>query len=124
MRSGIDVLADIPGIGSQLQRHEWYEIRLKMWLHRGDPVRWSAPWGTSPASLEDDGTTLRTRIRVDREQLIAGLFYGCEGMRVGGKRKLRIAPHLAYREEGIPGVIPPAAMLIAELEVVSQGFPQ
>jgi hypothetical protein len=122
MQSGIDVLDDIPGHGNEIKRHEWYSIRLRMWLHRGDPVRWSTPWGTSPASLEDEGTTLLTQVRIDREQLIAGLFYGCEGMRVGGKRTLEIAPHLAYREQGIPGVIPPGALITAELEILSEGF--
>jgi len=124
MRSGIDLLSEQPGAGNAVRRHEWYQIRLNMWLHKGDPVRWNAPWGTEPARLEDDGTTLVTYVRIDREFLIAGLFYGCEGMNVGGKRKLRIAPHLAFRDEGVPGVIPPNALLTAELEVVSEGFPR
>ena len=114
---------DEPGKGNPVRRHEWYQIKLNMWLSRGDAVRWQAPWGTAPARLEDDGTTLVTYVRIDREQLIGGLFYGCEGMNVGGKRKLRIAPHLAFREEGVPGVIPPNALLTAEIEVLSEGFP-
>ena len=118
MRSGIDVLEDFPGTGSLVQRHCWYQIRLRMWLHKGDPVRWDSPWGTSPAKLEEDGTTLVTYVRIDREQLFAGLFYGCEGMKVGGRRKLRIAPHLAYAEQGVPGIIPANALLIAELEII------
>src|SRR5262245_11774319 len=96
MRTGIDLLEDIPGTGSAVKRHSWYQIRLRMWLHRGDAVQWAKPWGTAPAKLEEDGKTLVTYVRIDREQLFAGLFYGCEGMNVGGRRKLRIAPHLAY----------------------------
>ena len=52
--------------------------------------------------------------------MFAGLFYGIEGMRVGGTRRLRIAPHLAYRESGVPGVIPPNALLIVEIEILSE----
>lgn len=52
--------------------------------------------------------------------MFAGLFYGVEGMRVGGTRRLRIAPHLAYREAGMPGIIPPNALLTVEIEVVAQ----
>ena len=92
-----------------------------MWLSRGDPVRWAVPWGlVDRARIEDEGTTLFTTLRVDREFMFAGLFYGVEGMRVGGTRRLRIAPHLAYREAGMPGIIPPNALLTVEIEVVAQ----
>ena len=92
-----------------------------MWLSRGDPVRWTEPWGSiDEARLEDDGTTLVTTLRVDRVSMFPGLFYGVEGMRVGGRRRLRVAPHLAYREAGIAGVIPANAMLTVEVEVVSE----
>jgi FKBP-type peptidyl-prolyl cis-trans isomerase len=44
-----------------------------------------------------------------------GWFYGVEGMRVGGPRRLEIAPHLDYRERGVPGIIPPNAVLTVEV---------
>jgi FKBP-type peptidyl-prolyl isomerase-like protein len=92
-----------------------------MWLSHGDPVRWAEPWGLADrARIEDGGTTLFTTLRVDRVFMFAGLFHGVEGMRVGGRRRLRVAPHLAYREAGVPGVIPPNALLTVEIEVVSQ----
>ena len=34
-------------------------------------------------------------------------------MKVGGYRKVRISPHLAYSGKGIPDLIPPDAMLVA-----------
>lgn len=120
MRSGIEVLEDHPSMGDPVVRHNWYQIRIRMWLRRGDPVRWLHPWGTSPAILEDDGSTLVTNVRIDREHLIPGLFYGCEGMSIGAKRKLKISPHLAYKEEGVEGVIPPNAVLTAELEFIGE----
>jgi hypothetical protein len=43
-------------------------------------------------------------------------------MRVGGRRRLRVAPHLAYREAGVPGVIPPNALLTVEIEVALHGL--
>jgi len=52
--------------------------------------------------------------------VLFGLFYGVEGMRVGGARKLKIAPHLGYRDKGVPGVIPPNAVLIAEITFVEE----
>jgi hypothetical protein len=121
MKPGVELLADSPGTGFPVERHGWYDVRLQMWLSRGHPVRWTEPWGqVDRARIEDEGTTLFTNLRVDREFMFDGLFYGVEGMRVGGQRRLRVAPHLAYREVGVPGVIPPNALVTVEIEVVSQ----
>ena len=65
-----------------------------------------------------EGTTLYTSLRVNREFMFAGLFYGVEGMRVGGSRRLRVAPHLAYGARGVPGVIPAHALLTVEIAIV------
>jgi len=79
----------------------------------------SAAWGpVTVARLEDGGETLITELRMDRRSLINGLFYGVEGMRVGGTRRLELAPHLAYGKEGVPGVIPAGAVLTAEITIL------
>lgn len=39
-------------------------------------------------------------------------------MKIGEKRKLTIAPDLAYGDQGIPGTIPRKATLIFETELV------
>jgi FKBP-type peptidyl-prolyl cis-trans isomerase len=70
--------------------------------------------------LEDEGTTRFTSLRVDREYMFGGLFYGVEGMRVGGTRRLRFAPHLAFKEEGVPGIVPANALLTVEVEVLGE----
>jgi FKBP-type peptidyl-prolyl cis-trans isomerase len=72
------------------------------------------------ARLEDEGRMLVTRVRIDRRSLVNGLFYGVEGMRVGGTRRLAIAPHLGYGERGVPGVIPPGAALTAEITIMKE----
>jgi FKBP-type peptidyl-prolyl cis-trans isomerase len=54
------------------------------------------------------------------EYMFAGLFCGVEGMRVGGTRRIRVAPHLAHREAGVPGVIPSNALLTVEIFVVAE----
>lgn len=117
MRPGVELLDDVPGLGDEIQRHRTYDVRLRTWLSRGDPVQWNEPHS---GRLEDDGTTLFTALRVDREQMIAGLFHGVEGMRIGGTRRIRVAPHLAYRETGVPGIIPPNALLVIEVAVLAE----
>jgi uncharacterized protein len=122
LRKGLTMLADLPGEGERLLRQHKYRIRLRLWLKNGRPVRWqeaSGPVGVG--RLEDDGETLITEVRVDRSSLVNGLFYGVEGMRVGGIRLLEIAPHLAYAERGVPDVIPAGAVLTAEITILEPG---
>jgi FKBP-type peptidyl-prolyl cis-trans isomerase len=91
-----------------------------MWLNQGEPVRWPSAWGpVDAARLEDNGETLFTQVRADRQSLVNGLFYGIDGMRVGGTRRLEIGPHLAYGERGVPGVIPAGAVLTAEITILA-----
>jgi len=120
-RSGIEIIADTPGQGATVERQHVYHLRLKMWLNQGEPIRWEHPWGMiDRARLEDNGATLFTDLRIDRENLFAGLFLGIEGMRIGGTRKLKISPHLAYGETGIPGKVPAQAVIIAEIEFIEE----
>ena len=120
-KPGIEVLSDSPGDGAPVERQHVYQVKLKMWLNRGEPIRWDRPWGLiDRARLEDDGTTLITDLRVDRENLFAGLFQGIDGMNLGGRRRLRISPHLAYGDKGIPGRVPPQAVIIAEIEFLEE----
>jgi FKBP-type peptidyl-prolyl cis-trans isomerase (trigger factor) len=60
-------------------------------------------------SFVDHGTVLGSR------HIIAGVEHALMGMKAGGYRKVRIGPHRAYRDKGIPDLIPPGAVLAVEI---------
>ncbi|GAB3266285.1 FKBP-type peptidyl-prolyl cis-trans isomerase [Alteromonas gracilis] len=62
------------------------------------------------------GTPLEFRLGIG--QVISGWDTGVQGMKVGGRRRLVIPPHLAYGDRGAGGVIKPGETLIFVCDLV------
>ncbi len=56
---------------------------------------------------------------IGKGDVIKGWDEGVTGMKVGGKRQLRILPDLAYGAQGYPGVIPANATLIFDIQLLA-----
>ena len=59
------------------------------------------------------------KFTIGKGEVIKGWDQGVVGMKIGGKRRLRIPPDLGYGASGSPPTIPANAGLVFEIELVS-----
>jgi peptidylprolyl isomerase len=67
----------------------------------------------------DRGDTFRFGLGAG--QVIAGWDQGVAGMKVGGRRRITIPPHLAYGKRGAGGVIGPDETLVFVVDLIGIG---
>ena len=59
--------------------------------------------------------------RLGAGQVIAGWDQGVAGMKLGGRRKITIPPHLGYGSRGAPGAIAPNETLVFVVDLLGVG---
>ena len=122
MAKGIKLLQDVPGSGPAAAKGDEVVYNARIYLRRGEEVT------TDQRSI--DAYDLLDRVRTVEEtklldhhtvlgkrQPIAAVEKSLYGMQAGGYREVLAASHLAYGPRGIPGLIPPNAMLRIRLWV-------
>jgi hypothetical protein len=116
---GITLLMEVEGQGPPTARGDRVLFNMKIWLNRGDEVPLNAIQAQHvPEQMIRSvaGEKLVDRIAtLGKREVIAGIERSLMDMRAGGYRKVRVSPHLAYREKGLPGLIPENAVLEVEI---------
>ena len=113
------MLEEREGTGTPAIKGDRVVYNSRLFLNKGDEVPLNAKQVESlPKNMirvEGDATFVDHKTLLGSRQTMAGVEHALMGMKVGGYRKVRISPHLAYRDKGIPDLIPPDAVLICEI---------
>jgi FKBP-type peptidyl-prolyl cis-trans isomerase (trigger factor) len=113
------LLDEREGDGEPAERGNRVVYNVRIFLNKGDEVplnqRQSQHLPAEMIRTVDGHGYIDHKTVLGSRQAIAGVEYSLIGMKQGGYRKVRISPHLAYRSEGLPGLIPADAVLIIEL---------
>src|SRR6266403_5028413 len=103
--SGLEYWDIKVGTGATANKSQTVKVHYTGWLTNGK--KFDSSVGGNPFQFT-----------LGAGQVIKGWDEGVAGMKVGGKRQLRIPPDLAYGKAGYSTVIPPNATLIFDVRLV------
>ena len=117
--SGLTLLDEREGAGAPAQKGDRVVYNTSMFLNQGDEV----PLNDVQAQrlpkdmvrVEAGATFVDHTIVLGQRRAIVGVEHALMGMKAGGYRKVRMSPHLGYRDKGIPGLIPSNVVLVVEI---------
>ena len=107
-RGGVEFEDLAIGDGPVVGRGASVEVSYTLTLNQGDIVE----------------SGKHCRFLLGERRVVAGLEYGVEGMRVGGERRIRVGPHLAYRDQPVPGKVPANAVLEFRVKLLRAELPK
>jgi len=126
LRSGIKLLDEREGTGEPAKKGDRIVYNFRIFLNKGDEVllyeRQADYLPEKMIRTENGNRFIDHTTTLGQREAIAGIEYSLIGMKQGGYRKVRLSPHLAYRDQGLDDLIPPNAVLIVELwlrEIIS-----
>jgi len=125
LKQGIRLLEEIVGNGLVAEQGDHVIYNLRIYLNNGeefpindlnDILRKNFKKFYPEIFTEEEGFEfINFNARLGQSDAIAGVRYSLYGMREGGYRKVKVSPHFAFREQGIPGKIPPDAIIIFKI---------
>jgi FKBP-type peptidyl-prolyl cis-trans isomerase len=104
--TGLEYWDIVVGTGPEAHSGQHVKVQYTGWLTSGKKFDSSV------------GTGRPFEFKIGAGDVIKGWDEGVAGMKVGGKRQLRIPPKLGYGRDGYPGVIPGDSTLIFDVELV------
>ena len=110
---GLQIEDLVTGDGAEARAGQSVTVHYTGWLH--DPAAPNNRGAKFDSSLDRDEPF---EFDLGAGMVIQGWDLGVQGMKVGGKRVLTIAPELGYGARGAGGVIPPNATLVFEVELL------
>ena len=120
--SGLKVLEQIDGQGPGAVKGDNVTYNIKIFLNRGEEVPLNQqqverlPERMNDIIRHENGYKfIDHKTRLGERGPIAAIEYSLYGMKAGGYKKIKTSPHLAYREKGIPGLIPGDSALTIEI---------
>lgn len=107
IKSGIKLLEEIQGSGLIAERGDNLTYNVRAFLSKGDEINFNkipeADRAKHPPeifNMQDGYEFINFRATLGKRDAFAGIEYSLYGMREGGYRKVKVAPHLAFREGG------------------------
>lgn len=95
------------GNGAEATKGKTVSVLYVGWLENGKEFK-----------AEDDAD-IPLQLTLGDGRQIKGWDEGVTGMKVGGKRQLRIPPAAGYGEKGAPPLVPPNAALIMDVQLLA-----
>ena len=118
-KSGIELLDDREGSGEPAKKGDKIIYNVRIYLNKGEevPVNERQAEFLPPTMLrsENGRRWVDHELLLGKRRAIAGIEHALIDMKPGGYRKVRLSPHLAYRDQGVADLIPPNAVLTVEL---------
>jgi FKBP-type peptidyl-prolyl cis-trans isomerase len=119
LKRGIKLLDERQGMGEPAKKGDTVVYNWRLYRNKGDEIPLNEQQAEHlPAHMiraVDGHRFIDHRTTLGSRQTMAGVEYSLYGMKPGGYRKVRVSPHLAYRDEGLGDLIPPNAVLIVEI---------